>query len=59
MSYDLMVFDPAAAPAGRSAFIAWYQTQTDWDAEHDYYVSRAAQAHCASGSTKWPSSSRL
>jgi hypothetical protein len=30
MSYDLMVFDPAAAPAKRPAFLDWYDQQTDW-----------------------------
>jgi hypothetical protein len=36
MSYDLMVFDVAAAPAGREAFMAWYRQQSEWSEEHDY-----------------------
>ncbi|AQU86846.1 hypothetical protein B0W47_04485 [Komagataeibacter nataicola] len=27
MSYDLMVFDPAAAPRDRTEFLAWYRQQ--------------------------------
>ncbi|MCA9064230.1 MAG: hypothetical protein KDA96_14265 [Planctomycetaceae bacterium] len=29
MSYDLMVFDPAAAPTNRDAFLAWCNAQND------------------------------
>jgi hypothetical protein len=36
MSYDLMVFDPAAAPAKRPAFLDWYEAQTDWPEDHGY-----------------------
>ncbi|MCP4150713.1 MAG: hypothetical protein GY757_23400 [bacterium] len=36
MSYDLMVFDPQAAPAGRESFLEWYQQQTEWEEEHGY-----------------------
>jgi hypothetical protein len=36
MSYDLMVFDPEAAPASRDAFMAWYHKQTQWKEEHGY-----------------------
>jgi hypothetical protein len=36
MSYDLMVFDPSVAPAGRSEFLAWYDTQTEWAEDHGY-----------------------
>ena len=36
MSYDLMVFDPKAAPAGRPAFRAWYKRQTDWQRGYNY-----------------------
>jgi hypothetical protein len=36
MSYDLMVFEPTAAPREREAFIAWYQVKTAWG-EHDNY----------------------
>ena len=36
MSYDLMVFDPAAAPRDRMQFLAWYETQTEWQESHGY-----------------------
>lgn len=36
MSYDLMVFDPSAAPRERTAFMAWYQQQAQWSEPHDY-----------------------
>ena len=36
MSYDLMVFDPAAAPADRESFMQWFEAQTEWSEDHDY-----------------------
>jgi len=45
MSYDLMVFDPAAAPAGREAFMEWYDQQTEWADGH----SPDDPARCTSG----------
>lgn len=36
MSYDLMVFEPCAAPVGRAAFEAWYAAQTEWTEGHSY-----------------------
>ena len=36
MSYDLMVFDPPAAPRTRKAFMAWYGEQTRWSESHGY-----------------------
>jgi hypothetical protein len=36
MSFDLMVFDAAAAPRSRAAFLAWYQEQTNWQESHGY-----------------------
>ena len=37
MSYDLMVFDPAAAPAKkRGPFLDWYEQQSEWEEAHDY-----------------------
>jgi hypothetical protein len=36
MSYDLMVFDPAAAPHERAAFVEWYHHQAEWSEGHDY-----------------------
>lgn len=31
-----MVFDPAAAPRGRDAFLAWFEAQTDWADDRTY-----------------------
>lgn len=37
MSYDLMVFDPAAAPAKkRGPFLDWYDQQAEWGEAHSY-----------------------
>ena len=36
MSYDLMVFDPAAAPREREEFMQWYDVQTEWAEDHEY-----------------------
>ena len=36
MSYDLMVFEPSAAPRSREAFLQWYAAQTDWSESHAY-----------------------
>jgi hypothetical protein len=36
MSYDLMVFDPAAAPDNRVEFLAWFNQQTEWTENLDY-----------------------
>ena len=36
MSYDLMVFDPSAAPPERPAFVEWYREQTEWSEGHSY-----------------------
>jgi hypothetical protein len=36
MSYDLMVFEPEAAPKNHEAFMEWYFTLTKWnDGPHD------------------------
>ena len=35
MSYDLMVFDPAAAPREREEFMQWYDAQTEWAEDHE------------------------
>ncbi|MRW90034.1 hypothetical protein GJ699_08575 [Duganella sp. FT80W] len=37
MSYDLMVFLPASAPADREEFMDWYDEQTEWDEGHSYH----------------------
>lgn len=31
MSYDLLVFDPKAAPLERAAFLQWYESQNELD----------------------------
>lgn len=31
MSYDLMVFNPEAAPSGHAEFLDWYDKQMQWD----------------------------
>jgi hypothetical protein len=36
MSYDLMVFEPEAAPKDHSRFLAWYFEQTKWNEGHSY-----------------------
>lgn len=36
LSYDLMVFEPEAAPKDRAAFLAWYAKLTAWGEPHDY-----------------------
>ncbi len=36
MSYDLMVFDPDAAPLDREEFIAWYHEEAKWSEGHRY-----------------------
>ena len=36
MSYDLMVFEKAKAPAAKKEFMAWYEKQTEWSENHDY-----------------------
>ena len=36
MSYDLMVFDPAAAPRDAPGFMVWYDQQTQWTESHGY-----------------------
>ena len=36
MSYDLMVFEPEAAPKGHNGFLEWCAEQTKWDEGHSY-----------------------
>jgi len=36
MSYDLMVFKPAAAPTSKFEFLKWYENQTEWAEDHSY-----------------------
>ncbi|MBB3063693.1 hypothetical protein [Microbulbifer rhizosphaerae] len=36
MSFDLMVFEPSAAPTERAKFMEWYQAQTEWSEDHSY-----------------------
>jgi hypothetical protein len=36
MSYDLLVFEPSAAPRERDQFIAWWEAQSEWSEAHGY-----------------------
>ncbi len=36
MSYDLLVFEPSAAPRDRATFMAWWDEQSAWAEEHGY-----------------------
>ena len=36
MSYDLLVFDPLAAPPDREGFLRWYAEQVTWHEGHSY-----------------------
>lgn len=36
VSYDLMVFDPPAAPRELAAFLAWWKQQSAWSESHGY-----------------------
>ncbi len=36
VSYDLMVFDAAAAPRDRTRFLAWYEKRAEWQESHGY-----------------------
>jgi hypothetical protein len=36
VSYDLLAFDPAAAPRGRKAFLIWYEKLSGWSEDHSY-----------------------
>jgi hypothetical protein len=36
MSYDLMVFEPTAAPRSHDGFMEWYGRQTEWTEAHSY-----------------------
>jgi predicted DNA-binding WGR domain protein len=36
LSFDLLVFDPQAAPRSRKDFMAWYSKQTEWTEAHGY-----------------------
>jgi hypothetical protein len=42
MSYDLMVFEPTAAPKDRAAFMDWYRQQTQWSEGHSYNDPKVA-----------------
>lgn len=36
MSYDLMVFEPIAAPASHQEFLEWFAQKTKWSEDHGY-----------------------
>jgi len=58
MSYDLMVFAPAAAPAKRPAFLDWYEAQTNWPEAHGHddpaVATPALQAFLAELAAEFP-----
>jgi len=36
MSFDILVFDPAAAPREKEAFLSWWEQQAQWSEDHGY-----------------------
>ncbi len=36
MSYDLMAFNPTAAPRNREDFLQWFEAQSEWEEPHSY-----------------------
>ncbi len=58
MSYDLMVFEPTAAPRERQAFLDWFDGQAEWSEDHGYddpkVSSPALQAWFAAVITTFP-----
>lgn len=58
MSYDMMVFDPSAAPREAAAFIAWFEKQAEWGENHEYedpaVSSPALQAWFADMAREFP-----
>ena len=49
MSYDLVVFEPTAAPRERADFMAWYHAQTQWSEGHGYNDPRV----CSPALQRW------
>jgi hypothetical protein len=47
VSYDLMVFDPKAAPRGKDAFLSWYDGQTQWSEGKSYEAPSATTPNLA------------
>jgi hypothetical protein len=44
MGYDLMVFEPAAAPSDRAAFLKWFERQVEWAEPRDYHDPEGTSA---------------
>ncbi len=42
MSFDLMVFETAAAPKKKDEFMEWYDRQTEREEDHDYMSAAVA-----------------
>ena len=59
VSYDLMVFDPAAAPAAPEAFLAWYKQKTGGRTFPITTIPTIARLSCAPGSTISARATRL
>jgi hypothetical protein len=47
MSYDLMVFEPTAAPRDLQSFSEWYHDQTRWAEPHSYDDPRVTSPRLA------------
>ena len=45
MSYDLMVFEPAAVPTSHPDFLDWCARQTKWSEDHGYNDPGLASEH--------------
>lgn len=54
MSYDLLVFEPAAVPVEPAAFQAWYDAFTRWDGAWDYNDP----ALCSAALQRWEAGMR-
>ena len=63
MSYDLLVFDPLAAPPDREGFLRWYAEQVTWHEGHSYddpeVSTPALQAWYLEMRSKFPALTRL
>jgi hypothetical protein len=59
MSYDLLVFEPSAAPREREDFLAWFSKQAEWTEQHSYddpaVTSDRLRAWHQDMAVEWPS----
>ena len=58
MSYDLLVFEPSAAPRERNAFAAWWNKTAEWGEGHSYddpgVTTERLRAWYQQIEAKWP-----